>query len=87
MEKHFLKKSVSKKHKKVKKHFLKKSVSKKHKNIKKKSLIKKKVLRTNLTLLKSFNQAITNPASINPIIIKSNSVNQAITNPASIIIK
>ena len=35
MEKHFLKKSVRKKHKKVKKHFLKKSVSKKHKNIKK----------------------------------------------------
>jgi hypothetical protein len=75
MEKHFLKKSVSKKHKKVKK------------NIKKKTLRKKKVLRTNSTLLKSFNQAITNPASINPIIIKSNSVNQAIINPASIIIK
>ena len=62
MEKHFLKKSVSKKHKKEKKNI--------KKNIKKKTLRKKKVLQTNLILLKSFNQAITNPASINPVIIK-----------------
>ena len=75
MEKHFFLKSVSKKHKKVKK------------NMKKKSLKKKKVLRTNSTLLNKFNPAITNPSSINSIIIKPTSFNPAITNPASIIIK
>ncbi len=57
------------------------------KNIKVKSLKKNKkkiVLRTNFTLLNKFNQAITNPASINSIMIKLTSFNQAITNPASI---
>ena len=78
----------------VKKHFLKKSVKKKHffkknikLNIKLKSLKKNKkkiVLLTNLTLLNKFNPAITNPGSINSIIIKPTSFNQAITNPASI---
>ena len=56
-------------------------------NIKLKSLKKNKkkiVLRTNLTLLNKFNPAITNPGSINSIIIKPTSFNQAITNPASI---
>ena len=63
-------------------------------DIKLKSLKKNKkkiVLRTNLILLNNllnkFNPAITNPASINSIIIKPTSFNPAITNPASIIIK
>ena len=48
----------------MKKHFLKKSVSKKNKKVKTNMKTKKKVLRTNSTLLKSFNQARINPASI-----------------------